>query len=231
MKKITFIGAAATLLFSTAFINPSKDFPGKDDFEGTMIFDIQFEPSASLPAEYLPMMEGSNLELQIKGDKVRSDMKTGPYSTIAISDKKANTSIQLIDANGKKIMVKTKLDSINKVQQEESGIPEITYLNDTKEIAGYKCKNAKVVIKTKTGEEYDYIAWYTDQLPYSNENEKIKGLKGFPLEYKMHKGGMVFTLTAKSITKGKVPDSAFEIPSGYTEMTPEQMKKAMGRRQ
>lgn len=220
MKKLILFGAAAIFFLSTAFKN------GSPEFEGTIVYDVKFDES-SMPPEALAMMAGSTMKLIIKGDKSRVDMDMGMMNQSVISDKKANTAIILMDMMGQKMMMKNSLDSLNK-KAEKAPAPTITYLKDTKEIAGYKCKNAEVIMKDEAGNDMKSIVWYTDQLPYGDETEQIKGLKGFPLEYSMNRGGAKFTMIAKSITKEKVADSAFDIPGGYTEMTPEQMKMMMG---
>jgi len=106
------------------------------------------------------------------------------------------------------------------------GEPEITYLEDTKEIAGYECKKAEV---TMDGMETPAIFYYTEKIQAIGLRgmEKLT-LKGMPLEYTISAQGLTMTMTAKEIKKEPVSDSSFEIPDGYTEV-PEQMKQMMGK--
>lgn len=226
MKKLILFGAAATLFVSTAFKNVSPEF------EGTIVYDIKFDEQG-MPPEQMAMMAGSTSKLTIKGDKSRMDMDMGMMTQSVITDKRANISIILMDMSaimGQKIMMRNSLDSLNK-EAEKQPAPKINYLKDTKEIAGYKCKNAEVITTDEQGKEMKSIVWFTEDLPYEKDKGEIKGLKGFPLEYTMSRGGAKFTMTAKSITKEKIADSAFDIPGGYTEMSQEELKNMFGGRE
>jgi GLPGLI family protein len=116
------------------------------------------------------------------------------------------------------------------IKKEEAKNPEptIKYLDETKTIAGYKCKKAEIVMKTKDGKEETVNVYYTEEIPTTDVKSIYKGLKGFPMEYVMNQGGIKMTFAAKTVSREPVADSKFEIPKeGYTETTMEDFQKSM----
>ena len=102
------------------------------------------------------------------------------------------------------------------------------YTDETKEVAGYKCKKAEVTIKTKEGKEETLNVFYTEEIPTSDVKSVYKGLKGFPLEYVINQKGMKMQFTATKVSKESIADTKFEISKdGYTETTMEELQKAM----
>src|SRR5205085_1687993 len=99
--------------------------------------------------------------------------------------------------------------------------PQIAYSDETKQIAGYTCK--KAVITVKTGESsITQTVWYTDKLEsisFGNDQLKMKGLKGMPLEYEMNAMQMQLKLTAQKVATDTVPDTTFQLSTdGYQQM-------------
>lgn len=201
-----------------------------NDFEGTISYAISFEGSG-LPQEALTMLNGAELTTYIKGDKRRTDMNMAIQSTTSFTDVKAKSVITIMDIMGQKYLIRMNESDI---QKEEQKAPDLTikYLDDTKDIAGYKCKKAEVTLKSKEGKEDVVTVYYTDQIPASQIKAAYKGLKGFPMEYSLFQGGIKMTFSAKSVSTDPVADTKFDIPKeGYTETTMEnfqKMVKSMG---
>ncbi len=104
----------------------------------------------------------------------------------------------------------------------------IKYLDETKMIAGYKCKKAEVTMKSKEGKAETFTVFYTDEIPSSETKNMFEGLKGMPLEYSISQGGVNMTFSTKSIEKMAVPDSKFELDkAGYKVTTLEELQKSM----
>lgn len=221
MKKILF---AATLAVLT-ILNVSAQKKGS--FEGTITYTISFEGSG-LPPEALTMLNGSELITYIKGEKRRADMNMAIQSTSAFTDTKTKSVITLMDIMGQKFLIKmTEAD----IKKEEDKAPAITikYLDETKVIAGYKCKKAEVTMKSKEGKEDVLNVFYTDEIPTSDIKAPYKGLKGFPMEYSMSTNGIKMNFTTKAVSKDPVPDSKFDIPKeGYKEVTMDELQKMAG---
>lgn len=222
MKKI--IVAATLALFTITTISAQKQ-DAKGSFEGIIKYGISFEGSG-LPQEAMAMLSGAEAVTYIKGDQRRMDLNMAIQSTTAITDPKTKSVITLMDVMGQKYLIRiTEAD----LKKEEATAPELTikYLDETKEIAGYKCKKAEITMKTKEGKTDVVYVYYTDEIPASEVKAPYKGLKGFPMEYQMNQGGLRMTFTTKSVSKEAVAAGKFEIPAGYTEITMEDFQKTM----
>ena len=222
MKKLFVLSAIASLsLFSSSFTGNTAGFEGK------VHFDISVS-GGQMPPEAMAMFAGSELTIFIKGMRSRSEMNMGFQNSITISDGKTNTAVSLMDVMGNKYMIK----SDNSKEEDKSADVTVKELDETKEIAGYKCKKAEITYKDKSGNPMVTTVFYSEdisnQMGYDKKNYQFKGIKGMPLEYEINADrGMKLKMTATSVTKESVPDSKFEIPSGYKETTPEEMQKDM----
>jgi GLPGLI family protein len=142
-------------------------------------------------------------------------------------DAKSKEIVTLMDIMGQKYLIRMNEADIKKEDAKAADL-NIKYLDETKTIAGYKCKKAEVTMKSKEGKEEVLNVFYTDEIPTSELKTAYKGLKGFPMEYIMNQSGIKMTFAAKSVSKEPVPDSKFEIPKeGYTETTMEDFQKSM----
>jgi len=211
-------------LFALAMLAVS--FKSTPVFEGSVTYSISFEGN-SLPPEALAMFKGAEAVTYIKGDKRRVDMNMPMQSTSAIIDGKSNTVITLMDIMGMKYLIRMNEAEIKK-EQEKAPETKIKYTNETKIVAGYKCKKAEVTVVSKDGREETLNVFYTEDIPASDVKSAYKGLKGFPLEYAISQGGMKLQFTATNVNSEKVSDSKFDIPKeGYTETSFEDFQKAM----
>lgn len=218
MKKICFVLALTAL--SIVQLSAQK----KTDFEGIVKYAVSFEDS-QLPPEAVAMFKNAQLVVSITPEKQRTDVDMVMQSTSTIMDLKKKLVYTLMDVAGKKYFIKMTEADLKK-ESETVPQPEIKYTDETKEIAGYKCKKAEVTINN--GSEIKMTVFYTDEIQSNDVQPVYKGLKGFPLEYSMSMGGIQMKFTAKSISKERVPDSVFEIPKeGYTETTIEELTKEM----
>ena len=222
MKKI--ILSVALIAVSVINMNAQK----KAAFEGTVTYDLSFEGSG-LPKEALDMMKGAQMITSIKPEHRRVDMVMPMQSTSSIVDMKAKNIVTLMDIMGTKYLIRTSEADLKK-EEDKTAAPVIRYVDETKEIAGYKCKKAEVVTKGADGKEETSVVYYTEEIPASEFKATIKGLKGFPLEYTIFQGGVKMTFTAKTISKEAIADSKFEIPKeGYKETTMEGLQKEMSK--
>ena len=123
-----------------------------------------------------------------------------------------------MDMMGQKMVMKIG-DEEKEIQQD----PKITYMEQIKEIAGYKCKKAQVII----GENEPITVYYTEEIPVAITGQ-IKGLKGYPLEYETSQNGLKAVFTAKNVKRELVADSLFVVPPDYKEVTKEEIQKMFG---
>jgi len=188
-------------------------------FEGKITFGIDYELPEAMEAQR--SMLPSEMIIYITKGHVRIEQKTMMGDQNVITDTKAKTSVLLMNMMGKKMAITMADDGKEKAE------PKIEYSSDTKKIAGYECKKATYTTTDEAGEDQEMEVYYTEEIP-SEANDKLPGLKGYPLEYTINSQGMLMTLTAKTVSKEKISKKMFEIPEGYEEMSMEDFMKSMG---
>lgn len=194
-------------------------------FEGTVVYGLEYQ---DLPPEMAAMsaMLPDEMTTMIKGEKSRVEQSLGMgMSQVTITDSKKENGTLLMDMMGKKMAVemsKKELEDLNKKGGKDKK-PEFKYLDETKEIAGYKCKKAIAVIEG-AGE---MVVYYTEELP-AGVSKHYEGLNGFPLEYTIDAGQFKMKVTAKSVKKESLGADLFVIPDGYEKMTLADFQKMMG---
>lgn len=194
------------------------------DFEGVIKFETKVDSSDPNKAQMAQMMGNMTMTEYVKGDMVRVENVSAMYTRITIINrKKPDEPIMLIKGMGKNYQVK-----ITDADKKAASDPkmEIKYLDGTKTIAGYACKQAQAITKDpQTGETQTSDIYYTDQLPYGGG--KFKDLKGFPMSFGQEMMGIKMTLSVTSINKQSVPDSLFTVPAGYKLMTAQDIQMEM----
>lgn len=201
----------------------------KTDFEGVVKYSLSFEDSG-LPPEALAMFKNAEVVVYITPENQRTDMDMVLQSTTTIVNMKKNTMFTLMNVGEKKYLIKMSEADVKK-EKDASSEMVIKYLDETKDIQGYKAQKAEVTVPDVPGMTMN--VYFTEEIPVNNISPVYKGLKGFPLEYTMNMGGLQIKFNTKSITKEKVPAGIFDIPKeGYTEITADalqtELMKQMG---
>jgi hypothetical protein len=181
-------------------------------FTGTITYRITYPATTTNPKiASLP----TTLEMQISGNKARTEMKLPSGTNTIIMNGDDFTVTKLVDMeSGKYFIKKTKADF------NMTSAPMIKPLNETKKVAGQNCKASEinVVSGNKTTKSKIY---YSDELGTNNIyfNTEVRSISGIMLEFEYNIMGVPVQLTAISVNPGRVSNKLFEIPSGYTETT------------
>ncbi|MBK9213855.1 MAG: hypothetical protein IPO14_13170 [Saprospiraceae bacterium] len=237
MKKIFLL----LLLISTTF---SIGFAQKQLSEGYIkmeVTDVQSDdPKVMQAAE---MMKGGLMEFYFTQAKARVDMTMGMMmKTKNFTDVAANKSYSFMDIMGKKIKLVTDMNDKDskKTKDTEKAMKDIEFKvkrhdGVTKNILGYTCTKVEVSMIPKDGEPMKMVYYVTDAIKMpknagiNNMNRgmgktKLPDIGGNPLQMTINAGPMALTYTAVKISE-KIYDKDFEMPSGYKEMTEEEMSK------
>lgn len=189
-------------------------------FEGKMTMKIEYE---EVPEEYEPYMSmfPKESQLYVKGKKTRIEQNTMGGTNITIMDSETNKGFIIMNMMGMKNAYE--MNTADMAKAAEGPKPTITYKDETKEIAGYKCKKAELKYE---GEEEPMILWYTEEITdvYNQQYSNI-GLKGSVMEYTVAANGMVMTMSVKEIKKEKVSEDMFKVPEGYEVKPYEELMK------
>lgn len=220
MKSIKF------LFLLVAIVSLSVVTYAQKTFSGTITYEISYEgegiddaTKAQLPSEFI---------INVSGNKVRSEQSSAFYSFATIMDHGNGSMIILFDGMGMKYAAKQTKEEAEKDETQDSGL-KINYIDETKTIAGYKCKKAEVTVG-EGEEEETYEVFYTDEIavPEKFNDNTFKGLKGVLMEYAINQGEMTMTMKVKEIKKGKPKAALFTIPDDYEVVSMEEFGSMLG---
>ncbi len=219
VKFLVFFVVISTFLSSCSILQKG------DGFQGIITYDITYESdelSASDRAQ-LP----TEMVVYISDNKVRQDQTTAFYSFSQIFDFNDGSTIILMDVMGQKIAVKQSKEEFEEaMEMAEIKEPEIKFVDETKQIAGYRSKKAELIMD---GDVVD--VFYTDELDVPekiNENTEFKGIKGLLMDYTVIKEGLIMTTTVREINSSRVAAHKFKIPDDYELKTAEELGGMFG---
>lgn len=210
----------AVIFFIGGFSTITLAQKGKP-FEGTITYDISY-PGSTMDAGggQLP----TSVIITIKGEKQRMEQLGGMATVTAISDSKTKNQLILIDAMGNKMAYRVAGKETDSALAATTPA-KIKMVDETKDIAGYKCKKAEV-----TYDDNAAIYYYTEDIIVDNPNWSgpFREIKGVLMEYEQTQNGLKMKFTAKTVKAEKIKDTKFMMPTDYKELTKEELKQLMG---
>ena len=209
MKKILL---GITLFSGLGFMHADAQKPVN---EVTCKYDISISSAGNDPLA--KSFEGASLQLFIKGNQSRTEMKSGLGTESAIYDAKSGKGFILKEYSGQKLMITlTKENWLQKNQYFQNMI--FKTLAEEKKVGNFDCKKA---IATLAGGE-SFIVYYTPDIILNNKqyNNAFGNLPGLPVQYEIQSGKLTFIYTLKSVSFDLVPSATFEIfKSGFRVMS------------
>ncbi|MGZ3902730.1 MAG: hypothetical protein ACXVC6_03485 [Bacteroidia bacterium] len=213
MKKALPIFLLLGLLLSACkYANPKYINEGEIEYEAKVVNENH--PMAGL----MP----NKMTIKFKNDMFAAEMSVmGVFNTIFITDPKKKTLTTLV----KMFDVKQAC-----IEEEKALIAEnnnykvdLKETNETKIIAGYKCK--KVIATMADDPSIKFDVYYTDELNVTapNFSNPYSKLNGMLMEYRLKKFDIEMTFTATGVTKVEVPKESFELPAYYKVISKKEM--------
>ena len=220
----------------------------KEMKQGTItigITDLKMDDPSVAP--YIGMVKTATLNLQFDNEKAlaTADVMGGMMKLRVLMQSNPKDMLMLIDAMGEKMMTKMNADELKKIEDmgKEEKTEEIDYdvvydKSITKEILGYKCHQASIIIKDPKAAEMNLkiTAFVTKEITYPKsltegyeEAMKANKLKDMPLEITISGGegdkvGSI-TLAATKIDKTTVDETVFKLNTeGYKSMEMDELK-------
>jgi len=192
-------------------------------FEGSIDYTMSYSNVSESMKQAESMLPKSQT-IWIKDNKSRFEQNISQMSTVVINDTDAGTSTIMMSMMGQKFKLEISQEEMQELVLEQK-TPNVKYVEGTREIAGYTCKKAEVVME---GFEGVTTFYYTEEIPAV----RVKGmesleLKGMFMAYEGKMQDMTVKIEVTSINKGPIEDAMFIVPDGYSEL-PEQMKSLMG---
>jgi hypothetical protein len=165
--------------------------------------------------EFMP----DTMVIYFKDSLSRTEVNTKMGAMVIIYNGRTGDYTTCMDMMGKKIAMKATSADMNSVKA-NMGMekPQVKVTNETKIIAGFKCRKA-ILTQTLKGKEVESESWYTNDIAIATmDRDSWGGVDGYPLESVATKNGMSIKHTCKSFEKILVADSMFVVPQGYEEM-------------
>jgi GLPGLI family protein len=182
--------------------------------ECTVVFKISMD-DISVDKDVLNSLKQSSKTIYIKGNDSRVDLVSPAIKQSVIYDKTQATAIVLREFGNNKFMNKLDKNKWLEVNKQFDG-SSIVLSNESKNILGYECKKANLLLKDGTS----FILYYAVAMtPSVKEFEyQFKDVPGFVLEYQIKEQGsqIMVNYRADKISLSPVLASRFDIPvSGY----------------
>lgn len=198
----------------------AKPWTGYVNYEISYEGDMDAQTKAMSPTEMKQFFMDS---------KVRMEILTAMANQYIIMDGKDSLTIILIDAMGQKLAVKSEKEETQEAMKDMKK-PQVKFIDETKEIAGFTCKKAEVTITPEEGEEQTLTVFYCDELNVGNVNwsGQFSEIPGVLMEYSMENGGFTINYKATEVKKQKLKDTYFQVPEDYKLLTKEEAQQMFG---
>lgn len=211
-----------TLISSIILLTSCKNIMNKSNpTEGEIVFDVDYpELGNSSMASVYP----KEVTVKFKGNNTSSDFTTGMgmVSMVNVANYEKKQVIQLL-----KIVADKKAAIYSQATIDSTLLTEdkytITKVEGTKEIAGYKCKKATVIIGTSGKLKFDI--YYTQEIDTKECNwwSPFKEIDGMLMEYDAIKYGIHMHLKAREVKTETIEDRHFTLPKEYKEVSVAEM--------
>ena len=185
---------------------------------------IEYSATAVDQGNSMASLAPTKMSVEFKNNKCCAEFSAGMglFKMSLISDPKLLTVTRLVKLMNKDFY---HIYDSTEVKKEMSKLPQITIseTNETKMIAGYKCKKAMVSFVDK--KHPDFAIYYTDGIDIvkPNWNNPFHQIDGVLMEYQLESYGLELKFTATSVTKKDIDDNDFEIPKEYVSKSATEM--------
>lgn len=139
------------------------------------------------------------------------------------NDKKYTHFVKLLNKKYVLVLDQDEVDEMNKLMPDF----KVTFTDETKEIAGFKCKKAIITIDSHDNETFDI--YYTEEIDFDEPNwaTQYANIKGVLMEYQVEKYGLCMRMQATRVSYEKIEDESLKMPEGYQFVSRDRMDKEM----
>jgi len=209
------------LLLSINLFSCKNLTTGKID-EGTIEYEISYPnpEETTISTELMP----KSLIYKFKDGYTLSTISAsmGVFNTYVITNRDNKTLTQALSIMGKKFKVEYNADQINKMIELEPKM-NIELSEETKMIAGYKCKKALCSFPDTTLPALEI--YYTNEIRQENANwySVYKKIDGVLMEFYIKRYDINMKLTAKSVLKDPIEENTFKLEGDYKPVSASEM--------
>lgn len=219
MIKIFKYKFAALGLFSLLLFTVQQGMAQKPFAEGSLMYNISIISSKS-EATGINSLNGATLQVFLKPNQSRTEMKSEVGIETTVFDSKINKGFILKEYSGQKLMISMNANNwVEKNKLYES--LRFTISEERTTIANYSCKKATASLPDgKT-----FVVYFNPDITLTNRsyNNAFAQLPGLPVQYEMQSGNISFRYTLEKITLDAISSSKFEAPkAGFRVMSYEE---------
>jgi GLPGLI family protein len=191
--------------------------------EGTITYDIVVATGSNNPS-IADMFDGATSVVYLKGYNTRFERVSSLGVEATIVDGKTGKVNVLKEYGEQKYMITMTPENWKDANKKYEGIT-FSFVDEYKEIAGYKCQKA---VGTLTNGTTIHVFFTRDLVADNRDFEyAYKTLPGLAMEYETIIGSLKVTYTVSKVSFNIVSATKFELPkSGYRVMTYEESKEA-----
>ncbi len=220
------------LIVACLFILPiSMTWMGCNQKDEKFISEGSIEYTASVVDVNNPLasMAPSKMLIKFKNNKTCVEINAGMglFNTSYISNPETKTLVQVVKLLNKKFWT---MENENELKKEIADYKiKITPTEETKVIAGYKCKKAKVSYLDEDSTS-TFDIYYTKDINIQNFNfaNPFAPIDGVLLQYQVKRFGIEMKFVATKITKEPVDDATFQVPDDYKKISMKEMNALFG---
>ncbi|MBL7893275.1 MAG: hypothetical protein JNL63_11645 [Bacteroidia bacterium] len=199
------------LLFLVTVMACGRGSNGKVVSEGI----IEFEASAVDPNNPMADLAPNKMVVKFKDRRSVAEMSAGMglLTMSFVSDYNNKTVTQLVKLLNKKYASVANADDIQK--EISNSKLRIQKTNETKLIAGYRCKKATISYEDNSRPPFD--VYYTEEIELEKPNwgNEYNEIDGVLMEYQLKRYNLELRFTARRVAKSTIEDSDFETPGDY----------------
>ncbi len=188
--------------------------------EGTIEYKVVVLDSANPMAKMAP----DKMTVKFKNNQEYAELIAGMglFETSFINDEPSKKVTQMVRMLNKKWAYIADTTAITKELDHDAHF-DITETDETKVIAGYKCK--KAIAKSKDGKTPDVELYYTTDIKMEQPNwaTPFKDIEGVLMQYRIAKYGFYMEFTADKVEPEKIDDNTFKLPVEYKMISKQQI--------
>lgn len=198
-----------------------------DQPQGVIEYEVTYlSNKSSMPTNLLP----KKVVLKFRASKSITTIEgfMGMFSLSNISDfrKHTNTTTLKVMDNkyfspGEKYEPPFFFDNLQDI--------DITFQNDSKQIAGLNCK--KALLRFKKQQVLPFEIYYTEEIKLKNPNKAtpLNTINGVLMEFNIQLNNIEMHLSASKYTVENVPSDIFTIPDNYREISRHKMSNVINK--
>ncbi len=166
------------------------------------------------------------MTFKFKGDHTKSELKTSMavFSTSLLAEHDKRTVTHLVRIASKYSgLVMDSAQIVNEYGKAPDDM-HIAFTDQTKVIAGFQCKHARVTFDEHP--ERDFDLYYTTEIAINDPNwcTPFHEIKGVLMEARVNRFNIDMHMVAKSVTRQKFDENEFKVTQSYQPITFEDME-------